>query len=331
MNKLRERFWGVGPVFWLVWPIQAAFHRSSVKGLMGILSVLCLLLSLNGPLVAQTANPNPPPPTLSNPPASMASGQAADTALIRLSDGRMVPPDIAKILIRGELIVAILDKDVPPFMYERNGVLKGADIELAKRVGLELKVPVRFERSAKTFDEIIQIVAAGQADLGVSKLARTLKRAQLVLFSTPYMRLEHALLINRLAFANMAGQQPVTQAMRNFTGKMGVLAGSAWEEFARRNFVKATVVPYKTWAMVVEAVKKGEVVAAYRDATEVRAVILTDPGLALTLRTATFSDLESLLCIMVGPRNHFLRDFVNEIVSTQPEKLTVTNLLKEMK
>lgn len=301
---------------------------------MGILSVLCLLLSLNGPLVAQTANPNPPPPTLSNPPApsiTAAGGQATDTPLIRLSDGRMVAPDIAKILIRGELIVAVLDKDVAPFMYERGGVLKGADIDLVKRVGLELKVPVRFDRSGKTFDEVVQIVATGQADLGVSKLARTLKRAQTVMFSTPYMRLEHSLLINRLAFANMAGQQSATQAMRNFNGKMGVLAGSAWEEFARRNFVNASVVPYKTWPLVVEAVKRGEVVAAYRDATEVRAVLLTDPSLSLTLRTATFSDLESLLCVMVGPNNHFLRDFVNEIVATQPEKLTVSNLLKAMK
>lgn len=297
-----------------------------------ILNGLFLLLMLSSPVLAQLASPKPQssPAKPSSTPASMPNGKVSESGLVRLPDGRMVAPDIARIVLRGELIVAILDKNTPPFVYEKDGILKGVDIELVRRVASELKVPVRFDRSAKTYDEVVQLVAGGQADLGVSKLARTLKRAQTVLFSDPYIRLEHALLINRLAFAAMAGEQPAAQAVRNFTGTIGVLAGSAWEEFARRNFVKAKVVPYKTWALAVEAVKKGEVTAGYRDATEVRSVISADPSLTLTLRSVTFSDLESLLCVMVGSRDYLLRDFVNEIVSTQPDKLTVNDLLKQM-
>lgn len=312
--------------------VQAACFGSGPKVLKRVLNGLFLLLFLSGPVLAQTASPKPAsaPAKPSSPPAAMLSSKVLESGLVRVPDGRMVAPDIARIVLRGELIVAILDKNTPPFVYEKEGVLKGVDIELVKRVGLELKVPVRFDRSAKTYDEVVQLVASGQADLGVSKLARTLKRAQTVLFSDPYIRLEHSLLVNRLAFAAMAGEQAATQAVRNFNGSIGVLAGSAWEEFARRNFVKAKVVPYKTWLMAVEAVKKGEVTAAYRDATEVRTVISADPSLSLTLRSVTFSDLESLLCVMVGSRDYLLRDFVNEIVSTQSVKLTVNDLLKQM-
>ena len=255
----------------------------------------------------------------------------AEAPLVRVPDGRMLAPDIARIVNRGVLIVAILSKDTPPFVYEKGGVLEGVDIDLIRQVGYELKVPVRFDRSSNTYDGVVQMVANGQADLGVSKLARTLKRAQVVQFSEPYMRLEHSLLINRLAFAEVAREQSVSQAVRSFTGTVGVLAGSAWEEFARRNFTKARVVPFPTWTEAVEAAKKGEVVAAYRDAIEVRMIMKAEPSLALTMRTVSFSDLHSVLCVMVGGQNHMLLSLVNEIVTTQTEKFTVNSLLNKMK
>lgn len=254
-----------------------------------------------------------------------------DGGLVRMPNGYLLAPEIARIVARGELIVAVLNRDTVPFVYEKDGKLIGADIDIIEQVSAELKVPIRYDRSAKTYDQIVEIVATGRADLGVSKLARTLKRAQFVLFSDPYMRLEHSLLINRLAFAGVARDKSVSQAVRSFDGTIAVLAGSAWEEFARRNFKKATIVPYPTWSKTVDAVKKGQAVAAYRDAVEIRKIMQSDPTLALTLRTVSFSDLESVLCVMVGPGNFVLQSFVNEIISNQPEKLTVSGLLKRIK
>jgi hypothetical protein len=79
----------------------------------------------------------------------------------------------------------------------------------------------------------------------------------------------------------------------------------------------------------VDAVKKGEVVAAYRDAMEVRSVMRSDPALALNLRTVTFTDLASVLSVVVGPRDVVLQSLVSEIVVSQPEKLTVNLLLRQ--
>jgi hypothetical protein len=72
-------------------------------------------------------------------------------------------------------------------------------------------------------------------------------------------------------------------------------------------------------------------VAAYRDAVEVRKIMLTDPTLAITLRTVTFNDLHSLLCVMVGSRDTVLLSFVNEIVAGQTVKLTSSELINKMK
>jgi ABC-type amino acid transport substrate-binding protein len=158
-----------------------------------------------------------------------------------------------------------------------------------------------------------------------------MKRAEYVLFSNSYMYLEHALLVNRLAFASLARDQPFKSVIKNFNGTIGVLAGSAFEEFARINFKSAKIVPFKNWNEVVAAVKKGEVVAAYRDAVEIRGIIQRDPGLTLTLRTVSFTDIGSTLSIMVGPRDAVLLSYVNEIIASRAEKLSVDILLSRLR
>ena len=64
---------------------------------------------------------------------------------------------------------------------------------------------------------------------------------------------------------------------------------------------------FPTWTEAVEAAKKGEIVAAYRDAIEVRMIMKAEPSLALTMRTVSFRDLHSVLCIMAGEQNRFCR------------------------
>mgnify|MGYP003348029069 CR=1 FL=1 len=47
---------------------------------------------------------------------------------------------------RGELIVAILNKDTPPFVQEKDGELVGVDIDLVKKIAEALRVSLRFDR-----------------------------------------------------------------------------------------------------------------------------------------------------------------------------------------
>ena len=268
-----------------------------------------------------------PPPTEPVQPMQ----QVQPSPLVRVADGRMLAPDIARIVNRGELVVAMLDTDNPPFFSEKAGVMSGTDVDLVTLIAKELGVKVRFDRSAKTFDSVAEIVARGEADIGISRLAKTLKRGQYVHFSDTYMRLSHAFLINRVRFAELSGGRPVPEVIRNFTGSISVIANSSWEEFGRRNFPKAKLVAYPTWADAVAAVIKGDVVAAYRDELEVMAIVRHDPKLALTLRTVTFNDLESPLTMMIGVRDDTLLSFVNEVIAQRPEKPTASSVLKLMK
>jgi ABC-type amino acid transport substrate-binding protein len=256
---------------------------------------------------------------------------APKSPLVKARNGQMVAPDIARILNRGELVVAIISSDSAPFYSEMDGAMVGTDVHVARLIGKELGVPVRFDRTAKTFEAVVDLAAEGRADIGMGRLARTTLRAQRVSFSTPYMALQHAFLINRLAFSKISGDRAAPSVIRNFNGTLGVIGRSAWEEFGRRNFPEAKVVTYASWDKVLEAVKKGEVVAAYRDQFEIQKIMRSDPGLALTLRTVTFKDIASSLSLMIGIQDTTLLSFVNEVIAMRDEKPTVAMLLKELK
>jgi polar amino acid transport system substrate-binding protein len=251
--------------------------------------------------------------------------------LVVMSDGRLMAPDIARVIEQGELVVAMFRTDSPPFFVEKNGVLSGIDVDLARMIGKELGVPVRFDRSSATVDGVVEMVGSGRADLAISRLGRTVKRSQMVLFSTPYLMLGHAMLINRLRLAEMSGDRPIAQVVRGFKGRIGVMANTSWEEYGRRYFPHATIVTFPNWPAVVDAVRLGQVAAAYRDELEVRAVLQRDPGLALTLRTVTFNDAQSALSVMTNVRDTSLLAFVNEVIAARTDKPSVSAALTLIK
>jgi len=280
------------------------------------------------PHVAATPAPQTAPPPVQV--AMVAPPQAAaPDGLVRVADGRMLAPDIARIVERGELVVAMLASDMPPFFEERDGQLVGLEVEMANEIARELKVShVRFDRSAKTFNEVVDVVARHEADLGISKLSRTLARAQVIRFSAPYLRLNHALVLNRVAFAGIALDKTLPAVVRDFSGSLGVIAKSSFADYATRNFPRAKIHPYPAWDDVVAAVRRGEVIGAYRDEFEIKRLLRADPTASLTLRTVTLKDLEDSLGIAVNAQSPVLLAFVNQFLEQRPAKLDIDKVLQ---
>ena len=239
----------------------------------------------------------------------------------------VVPPDIARVHARGELVVAMLGIDNPPFFYLRSDELVGLEVDLAKDIAKELKVEIRFDRSAKTFNEVADLVARGEADLGISKLSRTLARAQRVHFTTPYLTLNHALILNRLEFARISGNKTASEIIKNFKGSLAVINKSSFADFAARNFPNAEIKAYANWAEVLDALKSGKVTGAYRDEFEIKRLLKIDPTLSLTLRTITLTDLDDTLGIAVNIKDVTLLSFVNHLLSQSRDKLTIIKAL----
>ena len=302
----------------------------------------CLAVSFSALCAAAAANPAPAvsvgAKTPSAPVAVIAAkvplakpaGVKASTTLVQVPDGRMIAPDIARIVNRGELVVALVATDTPPFFYVKNNELVGLEIDLAKDLAKELKVNVRFDRSAQTFNEVVDIVSRQDADLGISKLSSTLARAQKVHFSSPYLTLSQGFILNRVRFAEYARDRTLPVAIRQFKGSIGVIAKSAWTDYGKRYFPNAEVREYASWGDVLKAVEKGEVMAAYRDEFEVKRVLRADPTASLTLRTVTFKDLDDPLAIAVGISDATLLEFVNLYLNQSNKKLTIDKVLNAL-
>lgn len=256
--------------------------------------------------------------------APAAQANTAAPALAHL------PADMARIKQRGELVVALVSTDSLPFFYERNGELTGLEVDLAKSIAQELQVKVRFNRDAKSYNEVVDLVAQRRADLGVSALSRTLTRAQLVHFSQPYLTLKHALVFNRVAFARLAPTQRLEDTVRRYSGSLGVRTGSSFADFARRDFPLAQIKEYANWAAVMAAVNQGEVTAGYSDEFDIKRQFKTDPRAALTLRTVTLKDMEDTWGIAVGAGDPTLLAFVNQVLAQRRDKLDIQKLMNTL-
>ena len=245
------------------------------------------------------------------------------TGLVQMPDGRLLAPEFARIVGRGELVVAVLSVDQPPFFEQRDGQLQGLDIDLAKEMADKLHVKVRFNRDAHTFDDVVNLLARGQADVAVSKLSRTLTRATVIAFSTPYLSLKRALLLNRVKFAQLAHGRSVPEVVRSFDSTIGVVANSSYSGYVVSNFPHAQVRSYPTWDDVLKALNAGEITAAYRDEFEVKHVLKIDPTASLRLRVVTLQDLEDTLAVGVNVSDRALLAFVNQFLAERSIKLDV--------
>jgi len=263
----------------------------------------------------------------------LADGIAGTETQERLSgvnpDRIAMPPDIQRILDRGHLIVAVLGKENPPFFMGDNDNPTGLDIKIAEGLADALGVDLEFNRSASTFNEVVDQVYDLKADIAISKLSRTMSRAQRVQFSRPYVNMRQGLLVNRVQLAQQANGDSPIEAIRNFSGKVGAIDGPSYAGFLTQKFPNATVQAYPTWDDIVEAVFRGDVQAAYRDELEVKKVIARNPDAALRLQTIALTDTKDPIAMAMPWDSGQLRDLVNQFLDTQELDYTADMVLEE--
>jgi len=219
--------------------------------------------------------------------------------------------DLQDIAERGNLRVAVPDFDSRPFFDKAGGRPEGLDIELAQAIATELEVKVVFDRSPKSFNEAVQLVAQGAADLAICKLSRTLPRVRVIAYSRPYAQLNHGLLTHRARFAAVARGREMPEVIRSFEGELGVIANSSFADFASRNFPKARLQRFESWSGMIDAIRRGNIDAAYRDDFEIKRLLVEDPSLTLVARSVTLTDLTDTLAIGIRPDAPHLVAFVD--------------------
>ncbi|WP_160299509.1 substrate-binding periplasmic protein [Leptolyngbya iicbica] len=255
---------------------------------------------------------------------------ATDEAKNGATEITLMPPDIQRIMDRGKLIVAVLGtSNAPFFMADDNGQAAGLDIQLAQALADQLGVDLELNRSPDTFNAVVDTVYYRGADMAISKISRTMKRAVRVRFSHPYLTMRQGLLINRLLLAQQTNSDNVIETIRELTGDVGVIKGSSYVGFLQQKFPQATIVELESWEDIVTAVSQGEILAGYRDELEIKKVVKTKPDAALQLKTAVLTDTQDALAMVFPWESTHLLAFADQYLDTLDAEYTVDSILEE--
>jgi ABC-type amino acid transport substrate-binding protein len=242
-----------------------------------------------------------------------------------------LPPDIAAIKKANVLVVAMTKKDNPPFFSGEGDDIRGLDVEIARRIGVMLGVPVQFRRDAESFAEVVEQVRDGKADVAVSKLSVTGPRLQVVKFSTPYVRLKQSLIINRLWLSQNSQGREVYQVIRDFNGKISFIRNSSYDTFARVNFPNAVFLPEDKWDVIIDRVTRGDIAAAYRDEFEIKKIAFEKPDAAITTKSITISDSVDNIAVAVNPKATQLLSIVDFVIKNEYSNIDTKKLMDRYK
>ena len=242
-----------------------------------------------------------------------------------------LPPDIAAIKKRNVLVVSMTKKDVPPFFSGDAENIRGLDVEIARRIGVLIGVPVEFRRDAESFAEVVEQVRDGRADLAVSKLSITGPRLLTVKFSDPYVKLKQAMIINRLWLSQNGQGKEVYEVIRTFNGKISFIRNSSYDTFARTNFPKAVYTPEDSWDTIINNVTNGAIAAGYRDEFEIKKISFEKPEAAITTKTVTISDSIDNIAVAVNVNSNQLLGIVNYVIKNEYSNIDTKKLMDRYK
>jgi ABC-type amino acid transport substrate-binding protein len=250
-------------------------------------------------------------------------------ALLAFGAETKAASDTQEIVSRGKIVVAMRSTDLPPFLMSSpdDGSPYGYDVDIAKGIAAELGVSLQIDRKAQTFNELVDLVDQGQADIAISKLSRTLNRAKRVVFTQPYLVLRKGLMINRLALAQRRGEMNAQDFVKSYDGGLGVLKGSSYAEFAKTMFPKAKLREYDNWQEAVRDVDEGRLLGVFRDDLEIKRSMRGIPGASLKLLSVSFKDSEDPIAIAVGGDKLQLRYWLDQYLDERKLRLDAEKLL----
>lgn len=252
------------------------------------------------------------------------------------------PPDIQKIKERGRIIVAQysgvqkgffeyvtgdLPQSDPGFVHEGRRI-SGLDIFLAARIAKVLGVDLTLDRSCPDYDAVCERVARGRADVGISKLSITLKRAQYVRFTEPYANLHMYLLVDRFHESKARLKGRVIRYCREEKVRIAVLKRSAIEDYLARLFPNCEAAAYDTLEQEIEALLKGEIHFALDDSAAIIWRLKASPELSLRLRAIAIPGYTDPIAMVVSPESPNLLALLNVMIADEDIRKRVDQALK---
>lgn len=250
-----------------------------------------------------------------------------------------IPPDIKKIITRGKLIVAINGIDYPPFFYHTaDNKFEGIDIDIAKDLAKYLDVNVEFNRSAKTFAEVIKLVENEKADIAISALSGTLTRGILVRVSDPYLIPNQVVIINRILELKISNNIKIPPEK----GKIAILNNASYEDFSKQNyeFLKTnfkdfSIVKYDSLENAFNDVLEEKILGVYVDEVYANNLLSSNKKSNLYVRKKIIQDAIDPICVILNWKSTNLANWINLYIrrmkNNGKEKQLIKKYMRDIK
>jgi polar amino acid transport system substrate-binding protein len=185
---------------------------------------------------------------------------ALGVALLLGSAAHAVAGDVFDdILARNELVVGT-SPDYPPLSFRApDGTIKGAEIDLARRIAVAMGVDLRV--IGRPFSELLPALEAGEFHMVISALTMTPERNTRVAFVGPYM----------ISGQNILGRKERVAAVRSFADmnrpdfSIAVALGTTSETVANQLLPEADIVVAQSLDVALHLLRNGQVDALMAD------------------------------------------------------------------
>jgi len=201
------------------------------------------------------------------------------------------------------LAVAMVARDIPPYIRVRKDrTLEGTEVELARDVAQRLDAGLELIE-LDSFDAVIDSVARGRVDVGISNLSITIDRAARVRFTQYYRKRQLVLVLNRLRLAanNLEGGLRRVEQIAGTTEAIGVIRNSAYEKGALKYFRNADIRKFDDYRGLVKAVEDGDLLFAIVNSGTVDAFVEEHPRLRIKLQTFPLAGISDHIAMAVTP------------------------------
>lgn len=236
-------------------------------------------------------------------------GLAGIFALTSLAACSSSTNTLDKVKNKGTLTVA-LNPHFAPFEFKTiqdgKDTIAGADIEIAKAIGDELGVKVKF--SEMSFDNVLASVQSGKADIAISGISATKERQKIFDFSDTYYDSETVLLVKKDATETY-------KQISDFSKKsMAVQKGSIQENIAKANLLDANVVSLAQPGEAINELKSGQVEGVVLEKAIAKGYVDQNSDLTMS-DIALKSDSNDAYAVAMPKGSDDLKAKVNKIIA----------------
>lgn len=231
---------------------------------------------------------------------------------------------LEKIKEKGTLVVAT-SPDYAPFEFQtlvdgENKVV-GADILLAQKIADELGVEL--EVSTMNFDNVLNSVQNGKADIAIAGLSVSAERQEVFDFSESYYQVGNVLLVQKSDAEKIAKTADLDGV------DIGVQKGTTQETYVKEKLSNANVVSLTRMGEAVNELKNGQVKAVLLDSAVAEGYIAQNPDLAIA--SLTFEAEEENAKAIAMPKNSGdLKTEIDKIIAKVVENDEYSTYLEEV-